>query len=64
MATLITCPTGPIAPSTVVEQPPASLKRKLLRFLVEEYKWTKGSLTYKWEPPFERVAEVEEAKAA
>jgi hypothetical protein len=38
--------------------------RKLLRFLVEECRWTNGHLTYRWKPPFERVAEVEAAKAA
>jgi site-specific DNA recombinase len=46
------------------EQQPASEKRKLLRFLVEECKWTKGHLTYRWKPPFDRVAEVEEQRAA
>jgi hypothetical protein len=46
------------------EQQPASEKRKLLRFLVEECRWTKGHLTYRWKPPFERVAEGEEQKAA
>jgi hypothetical protein len=46
------------------ERQPASEKRKRLRFLVEECRWTKGSVTFRWKPPFERVAEVEEAKAA
>jgi len=46
------------------EQQPAPEKRKLLRFLVEECRWTKGHLTFKWKPPFERVAEGGEAKAA
>jgi DNA invertase Pin-like site-specific DNA recombinase len=46
------------------EQQPALEKRKLLRFLVEECRWTKGQLTYKWKPPFERVAAVQEQKAA
>jgi hypothetical protein len=41
------------------EQQPASEKRKLLRFLVEKCRWTNGHLTYKWKPPFERVAEGE-----
>jgi site-specific DNA recombinase len=46
------------------ERQPASEKRKLLRFLVEECKWTKRSLTYRWKPPFDRVAEVEKQRAA
>jgi DNA invertase Pin-like site-specific DNA recombinase len=46
------------------EQQPAPEKRKLLRFMIEECRWTNGHLTYKWKPPFERVADVEEQKAA
>jgi hypothetical protein len=46
------------------EHQPASEKRKLLRFLVEECRWSNGSLTYRWKPPFERVAEVEEQQKA
>jgi DNA invertase Pin-like site-specific DNA recombinase len=47
------------------EQQPATEKRKLLRFLVEECRWTQGQLTFKWKLPFERVAGVgEQQKAA
>lgn len=43
------------------EKQPPTEKRKLLRFVVTESKWTQGTLTYKLKPPFE---ERQEAKAA
>jgi hypothetical protein len=46
------------------ERQPAHEKRKLLRFLVEECRWSDGHLTYRWKPPFERVAEVQEMQMA
>jgi site-specific DNA recombinase len=46
------------------ERQPAIEKRKLLRFVVEGCKWTQGALTYTLKPPFDRVAGVEEARAA
>jgi hypothetical protein len=46
------------------ERQPAREKRKLLRFVVGECKWTAGKLTYRWRVPFEGVAGGEEAKAA
>jgi hypothetical protein len=46
------------------ELQPAREKRKLLRFVVQECKWTAGRLTYRWKAPVERVARGEEAKAA
>jgi site-specific DNA recombinase len=39
------------------EQQPAIEKRKLLRFLVEECRWTSGHLTFRWKQPFERAQE-------
>ena len=35
------------------EQQPALEKRKLLRFVVTDCKWTTGSLTYKYKQPFQ-----------
>ena len=46
------------------KQQPSHEKRKLLRFVVEQCKWTAGALTYRWRQPFEQVAEVEQQQKA